>query len=120
MLDSGPPKRELRNIAMVSFSIVTFAVDELKHSALSPSPTCCPLPDMLFPGRKHIKLKGLALDHKVTGERFHSHVMVVGQRLSQKHRELDHSTERLQGASGPGESIKTRDASRDTKGREAF
>ncbi|XP_048852273.1 solute carrier family 43 member 1b isoform X3 [Brienomyrus brachyistius] len=54
---------------------------------------------------KHIKLKGLALDHRVTGERFHSHVMVVGQRLSQKHRELDHSSERLQGAGGPGESM---------------
>ncbi|XP_023701128.1 solute carrier family 43 member 1b isoform X2 [Paramormyrops kingsleyae] len=53
---------------------------------------------------KHIKLKGLALDHKVTGERFHSHVMVVGQRLSQKHRELDHSTERLQGGSRPVQS----------------
>ncbi|XP_048852272.1 solute carrier family 43 member 1b isoform X2 [Brienomyrus brachyistius] len=53
---------------------------------------------------KHIKLKGLALDHRVTGERFHSHVMVVGQRLSQKHRELDHSSERLQGAGGPVQS----------------
>ncbi|XP_029770579.1 large neutral amino acids transporter small subunit 3 isoform X1 [Suricata suricatta] len=33
---------------------------------------------------KKIKLSGLALDHKVTGDRFYTHVTVVGQRLSQK------------------------------------
>nr|XP_035932452.1 large neutral amino acids transporter small subunit 3 isoform X1 [Halichoerus grypus]XP_035932453.1 large neutral amino acids transporter small subunit 3 isoform X1 [Halichoerus grypus]XP_035932454.1 large neutral amino acids transporter small subunit 3 isoform X1 [Halichoerus grypus]XP_035932455.1 large neutral amino acids transporter small subunit 3 isoform X1 [Halichoerus grypus]XP_035932456.1 large neutral amino acids transporter small subunit 3 isoform X1 [Halichoerus grypus]XP_0359324 len=33
---------------------------------------------------KKIKLRGLALDHKVTGDRFYTHVTVVGQRLSQK------------------------------------
>ncbi|KAM6160641.1 large neutral amino acids transporter small subunit 3 [Erethizon dorsatum] len=38
---------------------------------------------------KKIKLAGLALDHKVTGDRFYSHVTVVGQRLSQKAPSLD-------------------------------
>ncbi|XP_048216126.1 large neutral amino acids transporter small subunit 3 isoform X2 [Perognathus longimembris pacificus] len=33
---------------------------------------------------KKIKLIGLALDHKVTGDRFYAHVTIVGQRLSQK------------------------------------
>ncbi|KAH0513361.1 Large neutral amino acids transporter small subunit 3 [Microtus ochrogaster] len=33
---------------------------------------------------KKIKLIGLALDHKVTGDRFYTHVTIVGQRLSQK------------------------------------
>ncbi|XP_036282069.1 large neutral amino acids transporter small subunit 3 isoform X2 [Pipistrellus kuhlii] len=33
---------------------------------------------------KKIKLTGLALDHKVTGDRFYTHVVNVGQRLSQR------------------------------------
>ncbi|KAL2806082.1 large neutral amino acids transporter small subunit 3, partial [Daubentonia madagascariensis] len=33
---------------------------------------------------KKIKLSGLALDHKVTGDRFYTHVTIVGQRLSQE------------------------------------
>lgn len=38
----------------------------------------------LAAGRKKIKLTGLALDHKVTGDRFYTHVVNVGQRLSQR------------------------------------
>lgn len=33
---------------------------------------------------KKIKLTGLALDHKVTGDRFYTHETIVGQRLSKK------------------------------------
>ncbi|XP_054419706.1 large neutral amino acids transporter small subunit 3 [Pteronotus mesoamericanus] len=33
---------------------------------------------------KKIKLTGLALDHKLTGDRFYTHVTAVGQRLSQR------------------------------------
>lgn len=43
-------------------------------------PTC----SGLAAGRKKIKLSGLALDHRVTGDRFYTHVTLVGQRLSQK------------------------------------
>lgn len=43
-------------------------------------PTCLGL----AADRKKIKLSGLALDHKVTGDRFYTHVTIVGQRLSQK------------------------------------
>ncbi|XP_049635606.1 large neutral amino acids transporter small subunit 3 [Suncus etruscus] len=42
---------------------------------------------------KKIKLSGLALDHKVTGDRFYTHVTVVGQRLSQKAPSLEDSAE---------------------------
>lgn len=38
----------------------------------------------LAAGRKKIKLTGLVLDHKVTGDRFYTHVVNVGQRLSQR------------------------------------
>ena len=41
--------------------------------------SCCPAP-----GREKTKLKELALDHRVTGDRFYSYVSTVGQRLSQK------------------------------------
>uniref|UniRef100_A0A8D0DFW7 Solute carrier family 43 member 1 n=1 Tax=Salvator merianae TaxID=96440 RepID=A0A8D0DFW7_SALMN len=38
---------------------------------------------------KKIKLSSLALDHKVTGDRFYVHVTAVGQRLSQRTQHLD-------------------------------
>ena len=44
-------------------------------------------------GRKKIKLSGLALDHKVTGDRFYTHVTIVGQRLSQKAPSLEDGAE---------------------------
>ena len=43
------------------------------------STSCCPAP-----GREKTKLRELALDHRVTGDRFYSYVSTVGQRLSQK------------------------------------
>ncbi|KAK2510093.1 LOW QUALITY PROTEIN: hypothetical protein MC885_006017 [Smutsia gigantea] len=42
---------------------------------------------------KKIKLRGLALDHKVTGDRFYTHVTIVGQRLSQKAPSLEEGNE---------------------------
>ncbi|XP_013361946.1 PREDICTED: large neutral amino acids transporter small subunit 3 isoform X4 [Chinchilla lanigera] len=39
--------------------------------------------------RRKVKLAGLALDHKVSGDRFYSHISAVGQRLSQKAPSLD-------------------------------
>ncbi|XP_035275519.1 solute carrier family 43 member 1b isoform X1 [Anguilla rostrata] len=42
---------------------------------------------------KKMKLSGLVLDHNVTGDRFYSHMTVVGQRLSQTPRHMDTSSE---------------------------
>ncbi|XP_036373229.1 solute carrier family 43 member 1b [Megalops cyprinoides] len=47
---------------------------------------------------KNVKLSGLALDHKVTGDRFYSHVTTVGQRLNQKQREAELSSEHIHSA----------------------
>uniref|UniRef100_A0A6J0TKG7 Large neutral amino acids transporter small subunit 3 isoform X1 n=1 Tax=Pogona vitticeps TaxID=103695 RepID=A0A6J0TKG7_9SAUR len=44
---------------------------------------------------KKIKLSSLALDHKVTGDRFYIHVTAVGQRLSQRAPQLDGTKEEL-------------------------
>ncbi|XP_013001934.1 large neutral amino acids transporter small subunit 3 isoform X2 [Cavia porcellus] len=43
--------------------------------------------------RQKVKLAGLALDHKVTGDRFYSHATAVGQRLSQEVPSLDKGTD---------------------------
>ncbi|KAB1272630.1 Large neutral amino acids transporter small subunit 3 [Camelus dromedarius] len=48
-------------------------------------PTCCGL----AAGREKIKLKELALDHKVTGDRFYTYLTAVGQWLSQKASSLE-------------------------------
>ncbi|XP_058052606.1 large neutral amino acids transporter small subunit 3 [Ahaetulla prasina] len=44
---------------------------------------------------KKIKLSSLALDHKVTGDRFYMHVTAVGQRLSQREPQLKGGKEAL-------------------------
>ncbi|XP_026575513.1 large neutral amino acids transporter small subunit 3 isoform X2 [Pseudonaja textilis] len=44
---------------------------------------------------KKIKLSSLALDHKVTGDRFYMHVTAVGQRLSQREPQLEKGKEAL-------------------------
>ncbi|KAJ8373396.1 hypothetical protein AAFF_G00265230 [Aldrovandia affinis] len=50
---------------------------------------------------KKLKLSGLALDHKVTGERFYSHVAAVGQRLSHKQQEMERSSELIHTTAEP-------------------
>lgn len=58
--------------------------------------------------RKKIKLIGLALDHKVTGDRFYTHVTIVGQRLSQKTPSLEEGTDGfISSPDIPGTSEKT-------------
>ncbi|XP_010599196.1 large neutral amino acids transporter small subunit 3 [Loxodonta africana] len=51
-------------------------------------------PSEAFPAPEEVnymkmKLRGLALDHKVTGERFYAYMTTVGQRLSQKAHSLE-------------------------------
>ncbi|KAJ6652629.1 hypothetical protein lerEdw1_011281 [Lerista edwardsae] len=54
---------------------------------------------------KKIKLSSLALDHKVTGDRFYMHVTVVGQRLSQKAPCLEEHGSMQDLQQGPTESV---------------
>uniref|UniRef100_A0A8C6G9R3 Solute carrier family 43, member 1 n=2 Tax=Mus spicilegus TaxID=10103 RepID=A0A8C6G9R3_MUSSI len=57
---------------------------------------------------KKIKLIGLALDHKVTGDRFYTHVTIVGQRLSQKSPSLEEGADAfISSPDIPGTSEKT-------------
>ncbi|XP_076785101.1 large neutral amino acids transporter small subunit 3 isoform X2 [Arvicanthis niloticus] len=57
---------------------------------------------------KKIKLIGLALDHKVTGDRFYTHVTMVGQRLSQKTPSLEDGADTfISSPDIPGTSEKT-------------
>ncbi|XP_006728629.2 large neutral amino acids transporter small subunit 3 [Leptonychotes weddellii] len=74
--------------AGVSFEVIMFTWSGLAcliflNCALNWPGEAFPAPEEVNYTKK-IKLRGLALDHKVTGDRFYTHVTVVGQRLSQK------------------------------------
>lgn len=58
---------------------------------------------------KKIKLTGLALDHKVTGDRFYTYVTVVGQRLSQRSPSVEGDD--ISSQDGPGSSENPREKS---------
>uniref|UniRef100_A0A8C5L210 Solute carrier family 43, member 1 n=1 Tax=Jaculus jaculus TaxID=51337 RepID=A0A8C5L210_JACJA len=74
--------------AGVSFVVIMFTWSGLAcliflNCALNWPAEAFPAPEEVDYTKK-IKLIGLALDHKVTGDRFFTHVTIVGQRLSQK------------------------------------
>ncbi|EFB19492.1 hypothetical protein PANDA_011748, partial [Ailuropoda melanoleuca] len=74
--------------AGVSFMVIMFTWSGLAcliflNCALNWPGEAFPAPEEVNYTKK-IKLSGLALDHKVTGDRFYTHVTIVGQRLSQK------------------------------------
>lgn len=74
--------------AGVSFMVIMFTWSGLAcliflNCALNWPAEAFPAPEEVDYTKK-IKLIGLALDHKVTGDRFYTHVTIVGQRLSQK------------------------------------
>ncbi|XP_054555174.1 large neutral amino acids transporter small subunit 3 isoform X2 [Talpa occidentalis] len=74
--------------AGVSFTVIMFTWSGLAcliflNCALNWPSESFPAPEEANYTKK-IKLSGLALDHKVTGDRFYTHVTTVGQRLSQK------------------------------------
>ncbi|XP_073901939.1 large neutral amino acids transporter small subunit 3 isoform X4 [Castor canadensis] len=75
--------------AGVPFMVIMFTWSGLAcliflNCALNWPTEAFPAPEEVNYTRKKIKLIGLALDHKVTGDRFYTHVTNVGQRLSQK------------------------------------
>ncbi|XP_057585122.1 large neutral amino acids transporter small subunit 3 [Hippopotamus amphibius kiboko] len=74
--------------AGVSFMVIMFTWSGLAcliflNCALNWPSEAFPSPEEVNYKEK-IKLRGLALDHKVTGDRFYTYVTTVGQRLSQK------------------------------------
>ncbi|KAG8511280.1 Large neutral amino acids transporter small subunit 3 [Galemys pyrenaicus] len=74
--------------AGVSFTVIMFTWSGLAcliflNCALNWPSEAFPAPEEANYTKK-IKLSGLALDHKVTGDRFYTHVTTVGQRLSKK------------------------------------
>ncbi|XP_051040305.1 LOW QUALITY PROTEIN: large neutral amino acids transporter small subunit 3 [Phodopus roborovskii] len=74
--------------AGVSFMVIMFTWSGLAcliflNCALNWPAEAFPAPEEVDYTKK-IKFIGLALDHKITGDRFYTHVTIVGQRLSQK------------------------------------
>uniref|UniRef100_A0A667IQ77 Solute carrier family 43 member 1 n=1 Tax=Lynx canadensis TaxID=61383 RepID=A0A667IQ77_LYNCA len=83
--------------AGVSFMVIMFTWSGLAcliflNCALNWPSEAFPAPEEVNYTKK-IKLSGLALDHKVTGDRFYTHVTIVGQRLSQKAPSLEDGAE---------------------------
>ncbi|XP_049502621.1 large neutral amino acids transporter small subunit 3 isoform X1 [Panthera uncia] len=83
--------------AGVSFVVIMFTWSGLAcliflNCALNWPSEAFPAPEEVNYTKK-IKLSGLALDHKVTGDRFYTHVTIVGQRLSQKAPSLEDGAE---------------------------
>ncbi|XP_047372283.1 large neutral amino acids transporter small subunit 3 isoform X1 [Sciurus carolinensis] len=79
--------------AGVSFVVIMFTWSGLAcliflNCALNWPTEAFPAPEE-FAYMKKISLVGLSLDHKLTGDRFYTHVTTVGQRLSQKAPSLD-------------------------------
>ncbi|XP_038960808.1 large neutral amino acids transporter small subunit 3 isoform X1 [Rattus norvegicus] len=98
--------------AGVSFMVIMFTWSGLAcliflNCALNWPAEAFPAPEEVDYTKK-IKLIGLALDHKVTGDRFYTHVTIVGQRLSQKTPSLEEGTDGFISSSDiPGTSEKT-------------
>lgn len=98
--------------AGVSFMVIMFTWSGLAcliflNCALNWPAEAFPAPEEVDYTKK-IKLIGLALDHKVTGDRFYTHVTIVGQRLSQKTPSLEEGTDGfISSPDIPGTSEKT-------------
>ncbi|XP_055456288.1 large neutral amino acids transporter small subunit 3 isoform X2 [Psammomys obesus] len=83
--------------AGVSFMVIMFTWSGLAcliflNCALNWPAEAFPAPEEVDYTKK-IKLIGLALDHKVTSDRFYTHITVVGQRLSQKAPSLEEGSD---------------------------